>query len=377
MGSQTRLNTRPDGACVFLDDKGLCKIHAKFGEPTKPLACRIYPYAFHPAGDEVVLSLRFSCPSVIANRGQTMEGQIGDLRTLQKLVVPAGADKILPPVIAGTQRLTWEETLAMTQGLVQLLADTSAPIAIRLLRAQFVTRLLGQANFDKIRGERVEELVQILTQNSASEVPQSLSEIPEPDALAKTQFRLIVAQYARKDKFSKETQGTGYRLKMLMAGLKMTRGKGQTPAMQPLLPSVSFADIDAPMELRDEPKIDELWTRYFIVKLEGLNFTGKAFYDLPYVEGLQRLWMMFPITQYLAKWIARGKGQSFVNHQDLGEALAIADHHHGFSPALAMANFRSRAKWLIKNGAVVKLLKWSMEPTIHQRLSQTNQTDHS
>ncbi|HET6426488.1 MAG TPA: YkgJ family cysteine cluster protein [Planctomycetaceae bacterium] len=53
-----RLAHRPDGGCVFLDDKGLCRIHAKFGEAAKPLACRIYPYAFHPQGKSVTVSLR-------------------------------------------------------------------------------------------------------------------------------------------------------------------------------------------------------------------------------------------------------------------------------------------------------------------------------
>jgi lysine-N-methylase len=65
-----RLAHRDDGACVFLNDDGLCRIHAKFGEAAKPLACRIYPYAFHPAGKKVTVSLRFSCPSVVSNRGK-------------------------------------------------------------------------------------------------------------------------------------------------------------------------------------------------------------------------------------------------------------------------------------------------------------------
>ena len=48
-----RLGHQADGACVFLDERGLCRIHAKFGEQAKPLACRIYPYAFHPAGKKI------------------------------------------------------------------------------------------------------------------------------------------------------------------------------------------------------------------------------------------------------------------------------------------------------------------------------------
>ena len=53
-----RLAHREDGACVFLNEQGLCRIHAKFGEMGKPLACRVYPYALHPAGKTVTVSLR-------------------------------------------------------------------------------------------------------------------------------------------------------------------------------------------------------------------------------------------------------------------------------------------------------------------------------
>src|SRR5580704_10984888 len=89
-----RLAHQPDGACVFLNERGLCRIHAKFGEAAKPLACRIYPYAFHPAGKKVTVSLRFSCPSVAANRGERVAAQERDLTTLERLVVPDGAERV-------------------------------------------------------------------------------------------------------------------------------------------------------------------------------------------------------------------------------------------------------------------------------------------
>src|SRR6188508_152333 len=50
-----RLAHQVDGACVFLNEQGLCRIHAKFGEAGKPLACLVYPYAFHPAGKAVAV----------------------------------------------------------------------------------------------------------------------------------------------------------------------------------------------------------------------------------------------------------------------------------------------------------------------------------
>jgi lysine-N-methylase len=83
-----RLAHQDDGACVFLDKKGLCRIHAKFGEPAKPLACRVYPYAVHPAGQQqLTVSLRFSCPSVVQNLGPAVASQRVELDQLSREIV--------------------------------------------------------------------------------------------------------------------------------------------------------------------------------------------------------------------------------------------------------------------------------------------------
>ena len=53
-----------DDACVFLNEQGKCRIHAKFGGPAKPLACQVYPFTLNPAGDHWQVGIRFACPSV-------------------------------------------------------------------------------------------------------------------------------------------------------------------------------------------------------------------------------------------------------------------------------------------------------------------------
>ena len=88
VSNRYRLAHQADGSCIFLDEKGLCRIHAKFGEPAKPLACQVYPYAFHPAGNEVAVSLRFSCPSVVANLGKPVDQQSKVIRKIADQVLP-------------------------------------------------------------------------------------------------------------------------------------------------------------------------------------------------------------------------------------------------------------------------------------------------
>jgi lysine-N-methylase len=76
------LNKRPDGACVFLDEKNLCRIHAKFGESAKPLACRVFPFSLRPAEGGWQASLRFDCPSVTSSRGEPIRQHAAFLKDL-------------------------------------------------------------------------------------------------------------------------------------------------------------------------------------------------------------------------------------------------------------------------------------------------------
>src|SRR4029079_16464375 len=69
-----RLRTQDD-RCIFLDEKGLCKIHAQFGLLAKPFACRLYPYILVPAGNQWRISMRFACPSATANQGRPLAQQ--------------------------------------------------------------------------------------------------------------------------------------------------------------------------------------------------------------------------------------------------------------------------------------------------------------
>ncbi|HLJ56873.1 MAG TPA: YkgJ family cysteine cluster protein, partial [Chthonomonadaceae bacterium] len=55
-GGLLRIRKRPGddgGACVFLTPESRCRIHEEMGERSKPLACRVFPFSFHPAGDEI------------------------------------------------------------------------------------------------------------------------------------------------------------------------------------------------------------------------------------------------------------------------------------------------------------------------------------
>jgi hypothetical protein len=64
-----RIRKRDDGACGFLSERNLCRLHEELGEGRKPLTCRMFPHHFHPAPDAVIVTTSFGCPTVVANLG--------------------------------------------------------------------------------------------------------------------------------------------------------------------------------------------------------------------------------------------------------------------------------------------------------------------
>jgi lysine-N-methylase len=358
-GGQYRLAHRADGACVFLDENNRCRIHAKFGEAAKPLACRVYPFAFFPTGERsVALGLRFDCPSAVANRGAPLKEQGRAAQAIADLVVPSGGEARNPPWISARGgRLDWTDTLRIVRGLRAIVAgsDDGTPLPVRLIHALFVAGMLGQATYEKVRGDRIDELIDTLAMAAPPETARTLGEMEEPSGLARAQFRLVAAQYSMRDSLA--DRGLGYRLGKALAGLRLARGKGRTPATRPGLGRVPFAEIERTTSGRNE-EVDRLLARYLDLKLSGMGFCGLGCYGMDVVEGFESLVLLHPIVMFIARWLARGRGAESVELADVERAVAIIDHHHGRSPAMGMGNFRRRVRWLAEKGEIARLVAW-------------------
>ena len=350
-----RLGHQPDGACVFLNENGLCRIHAKFGEMGKPLACRVYPYAFHPAGKSVAVSLRFSCPSVVKNAGRPLSQQQPEIRQIADAVVPAGASNIPAPMIHSRERVDWADFHRFVQALDETLDQPGVPIIDRLLQAYSWTTLAGQAAFEKLRGDRIRELLDLLREAAVGEAQTLKADATEVTSVGRLYFRLLVAQYARKDTAANLREGWLGRWRLLRAVWKFSRGTGDVPPLQESFRSVPFATLEQPFgELT--PDQDEIFTRFFRVKIQGLHFCGPAYYDIPFVEGFYSLMLVMPVTMWIARWLAAGEGRSQHSTNDVQQALAIVDHHHGYSPALGQSAARSRVRSLVMSQDLPRLM---------------------
>jgi len=349
---------QPDGACAFLDEKGLCRIHAKFGEAAKPLACRIYPYAFHPAGKRITVSLRFSCPSAVANRGRPIALARDELNQMARLVVPEHADRLPPPRIMDRQKLNWPDVMQVLGALDRIIAPVRRPFAQRVYQTLLLLELLGSARLDQIQDDRMEEFLELIEETVMQE---PLPAVTAPSPAAAVQFRLLAAQYARCDTAADVARGWIGRWELLTAALRFARGRGLIPKLQSVFKDVPFDALEPPFGAIPA-EADEILTRYLRVKLQGLHFCGAACFGLPLIEGWQAQLLILPVVCWIARWLAAGEGRSMWITEDFSRALAVADHHHGFTPIFGTAAFRRRTRSLARSGGITRLLQWYSRP---------------
>src|SRR5688572_31583285 len=60
-----RIRRRADGACAFLSYANRCRIHEEMGGDAKPLACRVFPFRFHPLDGRPLVTASAACPTIV------------------------------------------------------------------------------------------------------------------------------------------------------------------------------------------------------------------------------------------------------------------------------------------------------------------------
>ena len=78
-----RIRMRADGACGFLSDDNRCRIHEELGGEAKPLACRVFPFRFHPVEGRPLVTTSASCPTIVKNEGALLAEQAKEIAALR------------------------------------------------------------------------------------------------------------------------------------------------------------------------------------------------------------------------------------------------------------------------------------------------------
>jgi lysine-N-methylase len=351
-----KLKHRPEGGCVFLTKNNHCRIQEKFGAEVKPFACRLFPFLLIPAGNHWRVGLRFSCPSASANRGRPVSESQNDLVQFSKLLEQhegRSVDSAPVPVLQAGQKLEWPDLCRVVEVLVEIVQDHQHPLERRLRICLAFARICEQTKFDNLNGARLSKYLQAVRRAVETEVPREPADLPPPDRfLGKVPFRVILAIFARQDSDTTQARRIGSRLKRVIDGWRFARGRGRVPRVNNFLAEgITFDELERTSGPLAE--LDETLERYYVIKLNSLQFCGPPNSNQPFLAGLDSLVLTLPVILWLRRAF---RGQSPV--QAVEQAIQVVDDHFGGDPMLGFPHIRYLQQMLAQRGELEKLVAW-------------------
>ena len=371
------LKQKDDGACVFLGDNGLCKVHAEFGLEAKPLACQFFPFMLSPNVRDTHIGISFACGSVMASKGAQLESHRGDVRRMSELL-PASAPmpvKLQDNLIASEAEVDMIET-AFDAWLSK---KTISPTMRYQGLAWLITSLL-QANFKNVRGEKLRQLLSTLTNAVEHELP--LLDWPEPtprawkllrqavftriedpkigDLLKRGKVASVLGQWSRSRKWATgkgitpQTQGfcsIDFDRFESTAGVFANHIEGDLQIQKTPMHDASSHSLDAQsspamLHQQDSTAMDDLLQRWIRATILGGRAWGSGLYGLPIDQGLGLILVNLLTALWLARFHAAGRGAQRATLVDLQVAVGRVDRTSGRAVWLATAGERLRVKWL-------------------------------
>ena len=355
---QRYLRQRADGACIFLEDDGKCRIHADHGFNEKPVACRLFPFNLAPDADGPHAGLNFACQSVRANKGAALGTHHQDLRrALQEL---PEANVQAPPRLSGKLRAQKAEVAAIGEAVDRWLSQSVA-MAVRFDGFAWLAQGMGAANFQNVRGERVKELIDLLVMA----LPEELDHLPVEKATFRQEKLLRQAAFARiEDPRIHDGAPRGairVRLDQWRRSRAFARGRGSVPCLPRGWPDPVEFEVARAMGLAsespDSEAIDDLLTRWMRATVLGSRAWGAGYYAFSVAEGMQALALNLACVGWLARVHAAGRNCAVIDLAAVEEALGRIDRAAGRARWLGSSSEKLRMRYFATDDGLRRVVR--------------------
>lgn len=352
-----RLAHRSNGGCVFLGQDGLCRLHAETGSETKPLACRMYPFAPTPGADAVHLDLRADCPSVANNKGRSLSCHHSEITRLATEINARPMGR--PPRWRGERELDLPEFASLAATFQEILQAESRPFRELLAAGSRLLGLLQAVRIGKVRGERFAELMSLLSVVAAEEAGESPCDAPQRiPPRANKLFRQWLFLHALTDDPADLAAGfLNRRVRSwhrYMESRCFARGHGPIPLLRPDWPQTDFEAVAGVGRCPDDAL--EPICRILRVKLDAHAFAGPAYFQYDILSGLTALWLMPAVVGWFARLEAVSRGQTALDAAAIVAGLRQTHHTFGISPVFRRLSERLRLRALSQSGIPASIL---------------------
>ena len=353
-----RLNHGTDGVCVFLGSDNRCRIHSKFGSAAKPLACRLYPFMLIPAGDHWRVGLRYACPTAIADTGRPIaehQNELNEYARIQEEDLGRPPEGDPPPSLQAGQNTTWPDLLRFTEAVSEMIA-ADAPIERKLRTVLAFITLMRKSRFEKVAGSRLGEFLDVVSAAVAEDIPHDPAALPRPGFVGRSLFRQVAAVFARKDmgQYHGDLVARGA-LGRMAAAWRFAVGSGPVPTVHGYIPKQATFEM-AEQSAGALPATSEaLLVRYYRMKVESLQFCGRANFRLDVWDGLESLVLTFPVMMWLSRVLA---ADGSPREKTIEKAVKIVDDNFGFNPLLGTYKQRTIVGLIRAKEELPKLVAW-------------------
>lgn len=365
------LRRQASGACLFLGDDHLCRVHSVFGEADKPLVCRTFPFVFVPEeGERRVAGAWFSCSSVAHGDGRPLQDRRKELEALEREVEQVQPPPALPAELPFTRERSYarEDIDHLLRLVLSELEDAGRPFPARILAVAKFVSLVASSRFPSLGGN-TRRLVDSFADGIRDQVKRDLLRPPRGPASfpERILFRMLLAFAARRDP-AKLIEAGSIRLAVrrvgnLVAGLGYLAGSGAL-----VLPGrgerVVVGDVRrrAPAADPASPEADGALTRYFVAQISG-RFLHTPSFSVPEVlPALGVLLRQYPLILLFARAACLSRGGSVLDRDDYAVALRMADWSLGRVPWTRGPLGRVRHRLLVDVEATFAHVAWCATP---------------
>jgi lysine-N-methylase len=347
-----RLAKRNDGRCVFLMTDGRCRIHAEHGPEAKPLICRMFPFQLVALGDFAYLTLRRSCPSAAAGRGRPLREHRQSAARLVKHSRMAPKPS-RPPPIARRHCRPWKETLRVAESIERLMLDGRYPLVRRLMHGIQFCDLLQTCRLDKLSGDKLAELVDMLETSSTVGAGELFRERHSPAGTARLLFRQTALEYLRLHPKAAVARSWRGRWQLVTASIAMGRGRGRVPRLIAGVPETTFEALESPLGHLPQEVLAPL-TAYFEASAASKQYAilGRPGWSI--VESFRALAASHPVALWMLRLVSAGRAPE---PDDTIGVVAAMDWGQGFA-GLSGARHRKRITAIARGGDLARLVAW-------------------
>jgi lysine-N-methylase len=238
------------------------------------------------------------------------------------------------------------------QVLVEIVEDRRDRLERRLRKCLALAHVGRQTQFDSLQGARLSKYLQAVRNAVELEVPREPANLQEPDrVLGGMAFRALLAIYARRDRDRGRASGIWNRLGRVRDGWRFVRGRGRVPRVNEFLPETRFPELE--QRIGTPPEIDETLERFYLVKLNSLQFCGPTNFALPFWDGLDALLLTLPMILWLTRAFTDQPPEKAAQ-----QSVQLVDDHFGNNPMLGLPHIQALMRILAQRGELEKLIAW-------------------